>query len=340
MIECIFTLDYELYGNGTGSLKELVYEPARKLREIFRKWDSRFVNFVEAAELRQIEICGTDSGIDDIKRQIQEFHEEGFEIGLHLHPQWCNARHDNGIWVLDYDEYNLCTLPQSRISEIVEQSLEYLRKAVGRSSFTPVSFRAGNWLFQPTETAARVLAENGIQIDSSVFKGGLQHNNTLDYRPALRNGYYWSFDRDVNEPNPLGEWIEVPIYTEMVPFWRMATSKRLGFADGVAMNARSTHQKLNRALDLLRLWYPRKLDFCRMTLGELTSTLEKIAHEDREAPDAYRPIVAIGHTKDLTDPQTVDDFLSFLDKNHITVSTFENALPKLLRGTASIASVR
>ena len=27
MIECIFTLDYEIYGDGTGSLNELVYEP-------------------------------------------------------------------------------------------------------------------------------------------------------------------------------------------------------------------------------------------------------------------------------------------------------------------------
>ena len=340
MIECIFTLDYELYGNGTGSLTELVYEPAKRLREIFQKWNARFVNFVEAAELRQIEICRTDPGIGNVKRQIQEFYREGFEIGLHLHPQWCNAHHEKGKWILDYDEYNLCTLPRPRISQIVGQSLDYLREAVGQSSFTPVSFRAGNWLFQPTETAASVLAENGIQIDSSVFKGGLQHNNTLDYRPALRNGYFWSFGRDVNEPDPTGRWIEVPIYTEMVPFWKMPTSKRLGFTGGVAMNTGSASQKLNRALDLLRLWYPRKLDFCRMTLGELTSTLERIVREDQETPDVYRPIVAIGHTKDLTDPQTVDDFLSILYEKQIAVSTFRTAHPKLLRETAQIASAR
>ena len=28
MIECIFTIDYEIYGNGEGSLQQLVYEPA------------------------------------------------------------------------------------------------------------------------------------------------------------------------------------------------------------------------------------------------------------------------------------------------------------------------
>jgi len=30
MIDCIFTIDYEIYGNGEGSLRELVYEPTQK----------------------------------------------------------------------------------------------------------------------------------------------------------------------------------------------------------------------------------------------------------------------------------------------------------------------
>ena len=83
-----------------------------------------------------------------------------------------------------------CSTPASTISarcharglpEIVEGSISFLRQVVGRPDFAPCSFRAGNWLFQPTPTAASVLAENGIKIDSSVFKGGLQHTHRLDY---------------------------------------------------------------------------------------------------------------------------------------------------------------
>lgn len=331
MIECIFTLDYEVYGNGNGSLRELVYDPAEKLRELFRKWNARFVLFVEVAELNQIENYSTDPTISDVSRQIRECHREGFEIGLHLHPQWCNARRERREWVLDYSEYNLSTLPRERISQIVEQSLAYLRRVVDQSDFTPLSFRAGNWLFQPTETVASVLAEQGIRIDSSVFKGGLQHDNGLDYRRALRNGYFWPFSRDVNEPDPMGKWLEVPIYTEMVPFWKMTTSKRLGFAGAGGTKHQRLRQKLNRMLDLLRFWYPRKLDFCRMTLNELTSTIEMILREDEQEPGAYRPIVAIGHTKDLADEQTVDAFLSFLNEKQIAISTFEGARPRLLQ---------
>ena len=84
----------------------------------------------------------------------------------------------------------------------------------------------------------------------------------------------------------------------------------------------------------MRFLYPLKLDFCRMTLKELTSMVDKVVREDQLERSAYRPIVAIGHTKDLTDSQTVDDFLSFLNAKQIAVSTFESVHSHLLGETA------
>jgi hypothetical protein len=331
MIEVVFTIDYEIYGNGTGSLDELVYQPTRRLKDLFESHNGRFVTFVEAAEFEKIEAYGTDPAIDLVKKQIQELHRDEFEVALHLHPQWANARYEQGQWSLDLSEYNLCKLPKKRIAEIVDGSLAYLRHVVGESDFTPVSFRAGNWLFQPTQTAASVLAEKGIKIDSSVFKGGLQHNHSLDYRRALRNGYYWPFSCNVNDPDPAGPWIEVPIHTDMVPFWKMPTSKRMAFPNRFGATDQSKRQKMNRALDFLRFRYPLKLDFCRMTLSEMTSMLERVIRQDREEPESYRPIVSIGHTKDLADFDTVDSFLSFLRLNQIKVSTFADIYPRLAK---------
>lgn len=332
MIDFVFTIDYEIYGNGTGSLNELVYEPAQRLKALFEKHGARFVPFVEFAEFEKIEARGTDPAIWLVKRQIAEFHRDGFEIGLHLHPQWANARFENGQWVLDGSEYNLCTLSRARIVEIVDQSLAYLRHIIGAPGFTPLSFRAGNWLFQPTATAASVLAEKGIRIDSSVFKGGLQRRYRLDYRPSLKNGYFWPFRSDVNHADAAGPWIEVPIHTEMVPAWRMATSKRMAYKNQFGMNSQSAQQKLMRGLDFLRFKYPLKLDFCRMTFSEMLSMMEKVISRDREDPETYRPIISIGHTKDLTDFQTVDDFLCFLKRQAIPVTTFAGIYPKLATG--------
>jgi hypothetical protein len=330
VIECVFTLDYEIFGDGTGALYDLVYEPAKRLWEIFCKWDMRFVAFVEVAELEKIDSLATDPAIGQVKEQIRKFYRDGCEIGLHLHPQWCNASYERGRWILDLTEYNLCTLPRPRIAQIVERSLEYLRHLVDCPSFTPLSFRAGNWLFQPTQDAASVLSQHGIKIDSSVFKGGLQHNHKLDYRRALRNGYWWSFQTDATEPDSAGSLVELPVYAEMVPFWNMPTSKRLGFGNNFGAAAQSIRKRLNRVHDFLRFRYPLKLDFCRMTLNELTSMIERVIEEDREEPASYKPLVAIGHTKDLVDPQTVDRFLSFLRAKRISVSTLEATRPRLV----------
>jgi len=335
MIECIFTLDYEIYGDGTGSLDELVYEPTERLRHVFEKWGVRFVNFVEVAEFERIETTGTDAAIELVKQQVKDMHRSGYEIALHLHPQWYNARFERGHWQLDYTEYNLCTLPQPRIAEIVDRSVNYLGYMVDKPQFSPLSFRAGNWLFQPTRNAALELSRRGLRIDSSVFKGGLQHNHRLDYRPALRNGYYWPFSSDVSEPDPAGQWLELPIYTEMVAPWKMTTSKRMGMGNSFGGTRGNLRKKLNRAIDFLRFRYPLKFDFCRMTLAELTSMMDRVILQDRQDPASLKPIVAIGHSKDLNDVQTVDAFLSFLREKNISIDTFENIFAKVSELTQS-----
>lgn len=331
MIDTVFTLDYEIYGDGTGSLEALVYRPAQQLAEVFRRFDTRFVAFVEALELEQIDTNTSDSAIDLVRSQVKDFHDTGFEIGLHLHPQWANARYNNGFWQLDPNEYNLCLLTTERIVEIVDRSLAYLRYLVDDPKFTPLSFRAGNWLFQPSPKAARILAERGIQIDSSVFKGGLQRNHGLDYRCTVGYGPYWQFLDDVTLPDRSGCWTEIPIHSEMVFPFILAKPRRLGFGNTLGMTNRSVKHKVARMLDFMRFQCPLKLDFCRLALKELVSMMRKIIEQDRMDPSKYRPIVAIGHTKDLTDLGVVEGFLSFLKDNHINVSTFDNVLARLSR---------
>jgi hypothetical protein len=328
MIKCIPTIDYEIYGNGEGSLKDLVYAPADRLSTIFRKRNARFVVFVEVAELEMMETKGTDPAIDLVKHQIRDFYRDGFELGFHLHPQWYSAHHEGGGWILDYSEYNLCTLPRERIAQIIDRSLAYLRNILGVSDFTPISFRAGGWLFQPTETLASVLAGRGIKLDSSVFKGGLQQQHKLDYRPALKNGYYWKFKDDVNLPEPLGALLELPIHTQMVPTWKMFTTKRIGLQQKAPSASHNNKNGFYRIMDFLRFRYPLKLDFCRMTLKELTHMVDTVIREDQDDPTSFRPIVAIGHTKDLVDYDTVESFLAYLNQKRIKISTFEEVYPK------------
>jgi hypothetical protein len=55
MVECVFTLDYEIYGNGQGSLQELVLDPTRQLADIFQEFGAPLVVFAEAIEFARME---------------------------------------------------------------------------------------------------------------------------------------------------------------------------------------------------------------------------------------------------------------------------------------------
>jgi len=329
MMTCIFTLDYEIYGNGEGSLRELVYEPAEQLKAIFEKWDSRFVTFVEVAELELIEAHRMDEAVASVRAQIRDFHERGFELGLHIHPQWYNGRYKNGRWLLDYSEYNLCTLPQARIVEIVDRGIGYLQSLSGAAAGPPLSFRAGNWLFQPSKTVVDVLAERGLKIDSSVFKGGLQRQHDLDYRRSLKNGYFWPFSEDVEVPDVRGSFWEFPIYTKMIPAWKFLTAKRVGLQRKGPPPLQAPGGRFRRYGDFLRLRYPVKFDFCRMTMRELVLMLDEEIEMAAGDPDTLRPVVAIGHTKDLVDFETVDLLLSYLRKRNVPIATFRDVYGRL-----------
>jgi hypothetical protein len=343
MIEMIFTLDYEIYGSGTGSIIDLIYEPTEQLASLFRKWGSKFVLFAEVLELQKMEQCPKYDGINDVLAQVRELYDEGFEIGLHIHPQWCNALREANHWVLDMTEYNACTMPAARVKTIIAHAIEFMRKTLASPRFVPVSFRGGNWLLQPTATISSVLVEHGIRIDSSVFKGGCQKYFGLDYRHSLKNGYYWQFSDDVNEPDPAGQLFEVPIYSEMISSIAMLSAKRVGvqarnFTGGKTKTSFKKH--LNRLFDFARFSYPCKLDFCRLSATEMKSMMDKIIQMDRQNPESYKPIVAIGHSKDLTDIASIEIFLSYLERMGIATTDFRNVFDKLQIGGIDTAPLR
>lgn len=325
MVQVIFTLDYEIYGNGCGSIRELVLEPTERLAEIFRRYNAPFVVFAEALEFAKIEEARSDPDIGEVRRQLRELREAGHEIALHLHPWWANARLTNGAWQLDWTERNICALPPARIEAIVGAAIAYLRDALEDPAYTPQSFRSGLWLMQPTANMARTLARHGVRVDSSVFKGGRTRALGLDYRPALRNGSVWRFSHDVNVPETDGLLLEVPIHTKMVPFWEMLGKKRLRIQKRVPRAAHGAPLP-NRWTDFLRFRYPRKFDFCRMTLKELTGNVEAVLRQDGPLVDNTRPLVAIGHSKDLVELEPIQQFLGFLRENQIAVKTLSQLL--------------
>ncbi len=332
MIECVFTLDYEIYGNGEGSLRDLVLDPTRRLAELFQEFGAPFVVFAEAVEFAKMEEAQSDPDTAEVRAQLRELRGAGHEIALHLHPWWANARYEHGQWRLDWNERSICTLEPERVAAIVSGAIRYLRDGLDDPSFTPVSFRSGLWAMQPTPVIASVLARHGVRVDSSVFKGGRVHELGLDYRPAAGNDGFWRFGNDVNVPAPGGALLEIPIHTQMVPFWQMLGRKRLKLHSKMRSAGENTPLP-RRWRDFLRFRYPRKLDFCRMTFQEMREAIEGVLEEQRASGEEQSLVVAIGHSKDFVDSEAVRRFLTFLEEQSAHVTTFSRLLcqePRLL----------
>lgn len=327
MIECVFTLDYEIYGNGEGSLRDLVLAPTRTLAELFQEFAAPFVVFAEALEFAKMEAARSDPDIALVRDQLRELRAAGHEIGLHLHPWWANARHEDGHWRLDWTERNICALDPDRVETIVSGAICFLRDVLDDPTFTPLSFRSGLWVMQPTAVIANVLARHGVQVDSSVFKGGRVQELGLDYGPASRNGGFWRFGADVNLPDARGALWEVPIHTQMVPFWEMLGRKRLKLQKRVPAASNGT-PLTRRWRDFLRVRYPRKLDFCRMSFGQMREAVEGVLREAQPTGGEPMPLVAIGHSKDLVDFGAIGRFLEYLKQNGLAVTTFSRLLSR------------
>jgi hypothetical protein len=321
----VFTLDYEIYGNGKGSLRELVLDPTERLADLFRQFNAPLVIFVEALEFAKMEECQSDDAIGEVAAQLRRLRSQGHEIALHLHPWWANARYKDRNWHLDWTERNICALSPARIETIIGQAIAYLRRALDDPQYVPSSFRGGLWVMQPTKHMARSLARHGIRADSSVFKGGYIRSLGLDYRPALRNGSWWRFSSDVNVPDDNGLMVEFPIYTEMVPFWKMLKPKRLRIQNKVPSSDQGAPLE-RRWADFLRLRYPRKFDFCRMTAPEMCAVVERAVRNVRQPGRGLEPVVAIGHSKDLVDFRAVLHLLEFLHSRAVAVMTLEKFL--------------
>ena len=111
MIGLALTLDYEVYGDGEGSLSELAVQPTAKFLEICYKYNAKTTIFVDVAEIlamRKLEIFKED--VRRVEDQLKFAHLNGHDIQLHIHPWWFDAKFVKGKWEFDYSIISLCDL--------------------------------------------------------------------------------------------------------------------------------------------------------------------------------------------------------------------------------------
>lgn len=338
-----FTLDYEIHGNGDGNPLDLMVEPTYRLMDILEQYNQRLIIMADVAEIlcfkRYWEQTGRDEfHVTDIEKQLCDAIRRGHDVQLHIHSSYFNAVYKDGHFDQCIVEYNMAALPYERVYDMVGQCIKYLEDLLKpiKSDYQVWLYRAANWSMMPTPTLYKVLTEFGITHDTSVYKGGCQGGNVCyDYRNAYDNLLsYKTSSEDINQYDANGIITEMPIYTEMKPFWsfitpirifRMIRAKFHKHKHNDTSVASTMQQKINaddnRRVSLRTFFIksPLKMDFNQVNSRGLIRMMKNIMHRAKQENIAHVDVVLIGHSKTFVpyNEKTLRPFLQWIER-HLT----------------------
>jgi len=330
----VFSLDYEIHGNGAGSPMELMVEPTWRLMRQLERFGGKLTIFAEAMEIMRFRDHFRSTGRDDfayeaIAEQLRYAIQHGHDVQLHIHPSYAEAVFEGGRWKQNWEEYDTARLPAPRIRSLLADAaavLDDILKPV-RPDYSIYAFRAGNWAMMPTRNIAEALIERDIVIDSSVFKGGQRnHVAKFDYTEAHSALLPWRIDRDnICRVDPTSPLWEFPIYSEMRSVWAFVSLNRFyrvfqsrtnrlgdGEAPPIEEGARQ-RGKFSRLFGLLFGKHAWKADFNQCSGRQLVAALKR-ARSSYKMESGMLPFVLIGHSKTYGryNEASLETFLKFI----------------------------
>lgn len=319
MKSLIFTLDYELFGNGSGDVFKHIIEPTEKLLDIASKYGLKYTFFFEVIEywkLKEAWDKGNAMGYKEnpviaMENQIKKAFRNGHDIQLHLHPQWVDAVYENDQWKVNLDEWRLGGYHREgeysleNLFRKGKQTLEALLKPVD-PNYQCIAVRAGGYNIQPSEEIVKAMLVTGFKVDSSIYPGGKEIGvlSNYDYTVIDPTLGQWQTGKRLEEQGLSGV-TELPIVAfPMIRLKKFLTWERIkGFFGNVksaqdSLEAKtSTTEKKSGKLDKIRYFFQTEWqtwDYCLFSPSLHKRFLKQIAKQDRDV------FVLVGHPKSFT----------------------------------------
>lgn len=321
MLDIVFTLDYEIHGNGDGCPMELMVEPTARLIALLERHGARLTIMADAAEILKFREHMETTGRDDchyeaIVHQLRDAVARGHDVQLHIHSSYFNATRVGDGWQQDWSEYDFARLPYQRMDWMIRSGkawLEDLLRPVD-PDYACVAFRAANWSVSPSGNVVRALAGNGIPIDTSVFKYGRRDGLVaFDYSHAPSALVPWPVGGlDICRRDDDGAVWEVPIYSERRWLGAFLSAGRIRRAvtgrqhripqgpPGLRPGGERRAVRVASALGMLLRRHARKADFNQCSAGQLTGSLRRAFTRHAQDSGTPLPFVLIGHSKLFT----------------------------------------
>jgi len=341
LIYLILSLDYEIFGSGAGDVMRDIIQPTDRLLNICDKHGAKMSIMFEVGEYWAFERYDSRlrkdlgySPCEQMKRQAIDAIQRGYDVQLHLHPQWIGARYDKGVWQLCNSYWRLADLPaglgsKSQITSITgalhagKETLENMIKPV-RADYECVCLRAGAFYAQPSRNIISAMKKVGLRADSSVVKGyKADAPFEVDYSQAIiEKRCWWTSGTELIMEGKAGENVlELPVSCRMEPYWKnfKMTKLRTTIKRGKIENASSVNQKTDGSISSVPKYHTvlrnlikkhvNTFDFCKLSSNDM---LDRIREHVKLSE---QPVVVIGHSKDFFNDRGFDRFLARVKHN-------------------------
>ena len=234
MKSIVLTLDYELYGNGSGDVFKHIIVPTNKILKIAKKYNFHITFFFEVVEywkLKKEWEQGNSMGYDAnpivaIENQLKHAYQEGHDIQLHLHPQWVDAVYVNDHWKVNLNEWRLGGYTREGDFSLIcllekgKKTLENIIQPID-PNYQCIALRAGGYNIQPSQEIVKAMRAAHIYVDSSIFPGGKECNmlSNYDYFDIPVDVGFWNVGTELEKMGNT-EILELPIVAFPLVRWK------------------------------------------------------------------------------------------------------------------------
>lgn len=354
-IGLIFSLDYEIHGNGSGEFTNWAYFPTSQMLNVFDAFGAKLTIMAEMghywAMQRHKELFSDDIYL--FESQLKNAIERGHDVQLHFHPQWIDAKYENGDWNLEFSRKTI-----ERLCHNYDEAYFYLKKGKDElqklltpvnSEYRCIGFRAGFLQIQPSVNVMKALEDAGFLSDTSVSKGMKANDNLrlMDFSSAYSRYLLWKPSaHDICQNDESGSILEFPILSQRAGIINKIVNKiiklngRVNIRDLIsffmARYGKGMPSYIRRPFShkiksvIKKEW--SYVDFCLRDPSYLIKQIKIVASELAGNSDySYVPVVLISHSKDFFFSNNLASFLKACqDIEEVEFTTYSEAIKKVI----------
>ena len=334
MKHLLLTLDYELYGNGSGNVFEHIIGPTDAILKIAERHNAKVTILFEVIEywrLKEQWEAGNHMGyaadpIKAMEEQVREAYRMGHDVQLHLHPQWINAEWNDGRWTVDNSYWRLSSLTEEELIPLFTKGKETLEGIIGDPHYRCHTLRAGGYNIQPSMAIVKAMRKCGLTVDSSVYPGGYEqgYQTRFDYRKVASDLGEWycadTLEQAHGEPTDIKELpiVAFPVLRlqkylsidRLRAIWRNCRSASESFANKTATGGGAKSSLLGKITFFFK-HEAQTWDYCLFSKSMHRSFLKKVRRQKHR-----RVFVLVGHPKSFVSGTGLEYLLRKAEKEY------------------------